>query len=306
MTVHDVTAEDVARTGRDTTIAQWGVASVVMAGSAVAGGFSFHYLGEFPALGVITALAVDLALAAWLVISRRLRAADVTCVAGWALELTTAAMTLYLNVGAALFRGIDPSAARWLLAVAHTFLPVVLVLVTTAGTEAQAKLTRLSRLKAEAERVESDMRRVALQAEIDAARLKTEAEERQRAEGELVTAADLLGKATELRHQAERERASTEVERDATRVTDEASPVEPPSASVTRLRQVPRPGDTSTAQERQAWIEERLNAGQDVTGPDVKIQFPDASNAARDVAKAKSRRDAAPRAGLKSMRRSES
>lgn len=143
-----VTARDVESAGRITTVAQWGVAVVVMAGSMAAGGVTFHYLHEAAALGVVTAFAVDLALAAWLLISRRLRAVGVSSRWGVALELTTAVMTLFLNVGAALFReGISPGLARALLAVAHGFLPVMLMLVTLAGGEAQSQLLRVRRAR---------------------------------------------------------------------------------------------------------------------------------------------------------------
>jgi hypothetical protein len=153
-----VTVEDVERTSRDTTVAQWGVATVVMAGSAVAGGLAFHYLGQYAVLGVITALAVDLALAQWLRIDRRLRATGVRCRLGTALEVVTAVMTVYLAVGSAVFRGIDPDSveARVLLAVAHSFLPVVLVLVTLAGSQAHLKLLELRRRTAATEQVRRD------------------------------------------------------------------------------------------------------------------------------------------------------
>lgn len=148
-----VTARDVESAGRITTVAQWGVAVVVMAGSMAAGGVTFHYLHEAAALGVVTAFAVDLALAAWLLISRRLRAVGVSSRWGVALELTTAVMTLFLNVGAALFReGISPGLARALLAVAHGFLPVMLMLVTLAGGEAQSQLLRVRRAREASER----------------------------------------------------------------------------------------------------------------------------------------------------------
>lgn len=141
------TTGDLERTARDTMIAQWGVAAVVMTGSMAAGGFSFHDLGEPWPLGVLSAFAVDLALAAWLRIAARLRALGITAPLGSVLEVTAAAMTLFLNIGAALFPGIHPGspAARALLAVAHSFLPVALVLVTMAGGQAQLSLLRLRR-----------------------------------------------------------------------------------------------------------------------------------------------------------------
>jgi hypothetical protein len=131
------TAEDVERTGRDTTVAQWGVAIVVMVGSAISAGIGFHYLGEHAAIGVITGLGVDLALASGLVIGRRLRAVGITTGWGTVLLWLTGLMTLCLNSGAAVLTG------HWALAVAHAFLPALLVVVTEAGSEAQLKLVRL-------------------------------------------------------------------------------------------------------------------------------------------------------------------
>lgn len=157
----EVSARDVEATSRDTTVAQWTVASVVMAGSAVAGGFAFHHLGEFPALGVVTALAVDAALAAWLLISRRLRAVGVTSPMGHVLEVVTCCMTLFLNIGSAAFVGIahESGAAKALLSVAHSFLPIVLVLISVAGAEAQLKLLRLRQVK-EAEEKAAQVRQM--------------------------------------------------------------------------------------------------------------------------------------------------
>lgn len=154
-----VTAEDVERTARDTNIALWGVASVVMAGSMVAGGFAFYHLNPSwwsAAVGVVTALAVDLALAQWLRISRRIRAADVEVIWGRILEIVTAMMTLYLNVGAAVFQGVNAATAKVLLAIAHSFLPVVLVLVSLAGGEAYLKLQRARHERESTERAERD------------------------------------------------------------------------------------------------------------------------------------------------------
>lgn len=152
----DVTTEDIERTIRDIAVAQWGVASVVMLGSAAAAGVAFNYLGEPWGLGVVTALAVDLALATWLRIGGRLRAIGVRSTAGFVLEVITIGMTLFLNVGSAVFKGINQqgTTAHNLLGFAHTFLPVVLLLVTIAGSDAQLKLLRLRRQRAVDEQAE--------------------------------------------------------------------------------------------------------------------------------------------------------
>ncbi|MGH8572823.1 MAG: hypothetical protein ACREX8_09630, partial [Gammaproteobacteria bacterium] len=140
-----VTVEDVQRTGRTTTVAQWGVAAVVMVGSAVSAGIGFGVLGGNRAVGVITGLGVDLALASGLVIGHRLRAVGITTRWGTVLLYLTAGMTLCLNSGAAALTG------HWVLAVAHAFLPVLLVVLCEAGSEAQLKLRLVAREAAAAE-----------------------------------------------------------------------------------------------------------------------------------------------------------
>ncbi|MGH4017863.1 MAG: hypothetical protein ACRDT0_01190 [Pseudonocardiaceae bacterium] len=146
----ETSIRDVAHTGRVVTVAQWGVASVVMVGSAISAGVAFDHFGEHFAVGVITGLAVDFALASWLLISRRLRAAGVTTAWGPVLEWTTAAMTLCLNSGASFLKG------HYWLALGHAFLPVVLVFLTMAGGEAQHKLHQLMRHKQAAEGAKRD------------------------------------------------------------------------------------------------------------------------------------------------------
>lgn len=133
----ETSIRDVAHTGRIVTVAQWGVASVVMVGSAISAGVAFDHFGEHFFIGFITGVAVDFALASWLLISRRLRAAGVTTAWGPVLEWATALMTLCLNSGASLLKG------HYWLAFGHAFLPIVLVFLTMAGGEAQHKLHQL-------------------------------------------------------------------------------------------------------------------------------------------------------------------
>jgi hypothetical protein len=81
--------------------------------------------------------------------------------------------------------------------------------------------------------------------------------------------------------QAERDAA------DARRRAEDATRQIPASPA----RQPARPGKRrkSTAEQRQAWIAGQLDAGRDVAGSDVKREFPDAANGARDVATVKAR-----------------
>lgn len=296
-----VTAQDVERTGRIATVAQWGVASVVMGGSMAAGGFAFHYLHETAALGVVTALAVDLALAAWLLISRRLQAVGITSWLGVVLEFTAGGMTMFLNMGAAAFRdGVSASASRVLLAIAHSFLPVMLVLVTLAGGDAQLKLLRLRREREAAEQAQRDAQEAARRAEHQAeqarirreqqelaTRLRTEQEEARqrreeedlrRAQGELVDAQDYRNKAAELRQQAEREqaaavalRAATDAEVAATKTAAEQL------AKLHRKQTEPStPGrgkQPATREQRRQWVREQRGAGRTPSGAEVDRKF---------------------------------
>lgn len=132
---------DVVRTGQIVTTAQWSVAAVVMTGSAISAGTAFGHFHEPFYMGFIIGLAVDAALASWLLISRKLRATGVKTAWGPALEAITAVMTLCLNSGASM---LDKNYA---LAGAHAFLPIVLFVLSMAGGEAQHKLHGLLKQK---------------------------------------------------------------------------------------------------------------------------------------------------------------
>lgn len=162
--------EDIKRTGRTSTAAQWSVASVVMIGSAASAGIGFDYLGEHWTIGVITGLGVDLALASGLVIGRRLRAVGVTTVWGTVLTWLTGVMTLCLNSGAAVVTG------HYSLAVAHAFLPALLVVLCEAGSEAQLKLHSLAQSTAAAELAEGNARLAEENARFEADQLRIKAE----------------------------------------------------------------------------------------------------------------------------------
>lgn len=132
----EVSIEDVRRTGTTLTVAQWSVAVVVMTGSAYSAGLAFQHFQESFAAGVTTGLGVDFALSAWLLIARRLRDSGVHAAWGLVLEGATALMTLCLNAGTSLLE------YKYFLAGLHTFLPIVLFILSMAGGEAQQKLNR--------------------------------------------------------------------------------------------------------------------------------------------------------------------
>lgn len=185
-----LSVRDVERTGRDTTIASWGVALVVMVGSAASAGIGFRSLGEHWAIGVMTGLGVDLALASGLVIGRRLRAVGVSTYWGTVLLWLTAAMTLCLNSGAAALTG------RWVLAIAHAFLPVLLVVVCEAGSQAHLTLHRLARQAAVRDQAGREARLAVERAAREAEQVRVAAEH-DRTRQDRVRAADLAAAAQE-------------------------------------------------------------------------------------------------------------
>lgn len=280
------TAQDVERTARDTARAQWGVAGVVMVGSMAGSGLAFHYLGEPAALGVLIALAVDLALATWLRISSRLRAVGLTSRAGWVLEVTTAVQTLYLNVGAAVFRGIDQdsAAAHWCLGIAHSFLPIDLVLFSLASAGARMKLLRLQRDTEAADRAERDRQLAAERAEFDRQQRERRDVERRRANGELITAQDVLTEAQRLRDQARqvateetRLRELAEQERDTTEAAITATQAAAEKLAKQQRKTTPNPTRSKKGsagpEERRQWIREQRAAGGNPSGADVDREF---------------------------------
>jgi hypothetical protein len=127
---------------------------------------------------------------------------------------------------------------------------------------------------------------------------------------ELADALDELGDARSVRAAAEAEatahaaeiarlRAAADADRDAAQQAErDAADARRRAEDATRqipasaARQPARRGKSrkSTAEQRQAWITGQLDAGRDVAGSDVKREFPDAANGARDVATVKARR----------------
>lgn len=262
-----VTAEDVERTGRTVTSAQWGVAAVVMVGSAASAGIGFDALHEHWAIGVITGLGVDLALAGALVIGRRLRAVGVTTCWSHVLTWLTGVMTLALNSGAAVIQD------RYVLAVAHAFLPILLIALCEFGSAAQLKLLQVRRDAETAEQAARDTRLAADQAR-DNARQRAQRElERHRANGELIDAQDVLVRAQELRQQAEQERELARQERAATE--DEITAAKTAAQQLAKLRRPMQPtkAGTATREERRQWVRDERAAGRNPTGAQVNKRF---------------------------------
>lgn len=268
----NVTAQDVDRTGLVTTRAQWGVASVVMAGSAASAWVAFGQLGEHPAIGAITAVGVDLALASGLVIGRRLRAVGITTVWGTVLLWLTSTMTLLLNSGASAVTG------HWVLAGAHAFLPVLLVVLTEAGSEAQLKLLRLQRDTTASELAAVDAQLVADRAAREAQQMEHREAGHRRAAEELATAQSVHDQTVELRRvaaQAHAEetalRATTDTELTATKTVGE-------QLVKTRRKQTEpvkpaRDGPVASREERRQWVRDQRTAGRNPTGAEVDDEF---------------------------------
>lgn len=241
-----VTAGDVARVGRTATVAQWGVAVVVMAGSAAAAGTGFGYLGEHWAIGVITGLGVDLALASGLVIGRRLRAVGVTTTWGTVLLWLTGAMTLCLNSGAAALTG------QWVLAVAHAFLPVLLVVLCEAGSEAQLKLHQLAHQTATAQQAHRDAHR--------------DAELRHRAELEHATTAQGATAPAGLT-------ATTTAPPQPARLPQQRDTTATPRRDTTATPRRRTAAGTTSREHRREWVRQQRAVGGHPSGADVDHRF---------------------------------
>lgn len=129
----------VERTGRSIVAGTWGCAVIVMVGSAASAAVAYDYLGEHWGLGLATGIAVDIALCVALVGDRRLYAHGLTSNWGRALRITTALMSLVLNAGVAFATG------HYFLAFLHSFLPVLLVVLTEYGQDVLLQFTGLAR-----------------------------------------------------------------------------------------------------------------------------------------------------------------
>lgn len=160
----------------------------------------------------------------------------------------------------------------------HSVPPLVVFLGAEAVTDCHDKLTAYVQWAHDA-----------------AARRITEQDEiaQQKAQQRAVELATEASHELKLSRQAALEAARHEAELESLRRASQSSveaPVDAQPAPV--VMPLSRPRKTrgrSTAAERKAWIEQQIRAGRDVSGSDVKAQFPDASNMARDVAAVRSR-----------------
>jgi len=110
-----------------------------MAGSATNAVLAYGALGDNRLLGLATGLGVDIGLCVALIGDRQLHLHGLTSHWGRALRVTTLAMSLVLNVSIALREG------HYLSALMHTFLPLLLVVLTEYGQDVLVKFTTLAR-----------------------------------------------------------------------------------------------------------------------------------------------------------------
>jgi hypothetical protein len=281
-------ADDVNRVGQVITIAQWGVAAVVMVGSAMSAWSTFGQLGEHPVIGAVIALGVDLALASALVVNQRLRALGIpNSTWGTALMWLTGLMTLALNAGA------DVVEQKWALALLHAFPPLLMVVLTEAGSANQLRVLRARRERESAEKAERDAQDAKRRAELDAQQRERERKEIDRAKGALVDASDYHNRATELRRQAElekraeqqalRELEALRLERQQRQAAEQAAQEatrnaaktiaerKPPATARPKPARNPRKNPAS-AEEIRGWIRAQRADGQAVTTKDV-VEF---------------------------------
>lgn len=130
-------ADPNERTARNIVTGTWGCAAVVMTGSAWTAFDAYGHLGDNRGLGLATGLAIDVALCVALVGDRRLTTHGVTSRWGRALRTTTLGMSLVFNTGVSVLGG------HWFLAFLHSFLPVLLWVLTEYGQDVQLALAQL-------------------------------------------------------------------------------------------------------------------------------------------------------------------
>lgn len=124
-------------------------------------------------------------------------------------------------------------------------------------------------------------------------RAKNAAEEQAQRAAEVQAAQAHAAEMGRLRDEAQRaEREADEASQRAASLT--TSQATSPSTSRTASPKRRTKSRKSTADERQAWIAKQLDKGLEVVGADVKRQFPDTTNGARDVATVKARREQRP------------
>jgi len=127
------------RTARAIVAGTWGCAAIVMAGSATNAVLAYGALGDNRGLGLATGLAVDIGLCVALIGDRRLYAEGLSSTWGRTLRITTAVMSLVLNTSIAVHEG------RYLSALMHAFLPILLIVLTEYGQDVLLKFTTLDR-----------------------------------------------------------------------------------------------------------------------------------------------------------------
>lgn len=131
------------RTSRAIVGMTWACAGIVMVTSAGNAVLTFGELGGNRAIGLGLGIAVDVALCVGLIGDRRLAANGLTSAWGRVVRVIAAAMSVVLNVGAAMIAG------HYFLAALHAFLPVLLVVLTEYGQDVLLKLTELARDEAD-------------------------------------------------------------------------------------------------------------------------------------------------------------
>lgn len=127
------------RTGRRIVTGTWGCAGITMAASAANAALTYGAVGDNRALGLATGIAVDIGLCAALIGDRQLYAHGLSSNWGRGLRITTAIMSLILNVGISLRDG------HYFAALLHSFLPVLLVVLCEFGQDVLLQLTALRR-----------------------------------------------------------------------------------------------------------------------------------------------------------------
>jgi len=272
-----VSAGDVERAGRVVAFARWGVASIAMVGSMIAGGCAFDDLHEPAVFGVLIAFAADIALTSWLLVGSWLQALDIRLMMGVVLEGVCGAQSVFLNVGAVVFKGMSGLSARLMLAIAHSFVPVLMVLVSLAGGEAYLRLVRLRREREAAEKAQRATEQ-----------RQREDTERRRANGELVDAQAVFDRAQELRRaagqetrrleeerqEAARVRAEAEAEAAATQAVREKLAVPQPPASVSHARRRTTTKTKVSVEARLRWVLDwYADNGELPPGPRVDKEF---------------------------------
>jgi hypothetical protein len=127
------------RTSRRIVWGTWGCAAIVMAASAANAALTYGALGDNRALGLATGIAVDIGLCVALIGDRQLYVHGLSSTWGRALRITTAAMSLVLNTGIAVRDG------HYFQALLHSFLPILLVVLTEYGQDVLLKFAALTR-----------------------------------------------------------------------------------------------------------------------------------------------------------------